>query len=269
MDDNLLKDYRDILDLASLVCNELKGRTTSIPKMASCQRLAFKLIFHAATIYHLRNGTKIQELTIPFDFFDQMSTMALTRVTLENYIRLYEIFFMPKNDDERIFIHSLWELSGFVIRECIDNKYVSEEIVEKGLQDIEEIRKELGQTSEYQSLSDKEKKQINKGKKPNRFGWKTVAENAGIASETFFNTYQLLNSYVHSDGLSGAQLIAADTSDKQIEYIDMCMSLVMGVLSKMIHNYAETFPPSRVVCDNNPELFNKAEIWAGFLERMT
>jgi hypothetical protein len=251
-------NYLPLLDLAFDVAQSIKGKKTTDHIMPDCQQLALKLYMHAATIYHLRQGTKapvpksVEEGT---NFFDFSSAAVLTRAAIETYLTLFEVFFEPVSADEREFRYLLWILSGVIIREKYDpnDPSLSEQVLEsKKL--IANLRKRLQATKRFSTLSSRQQNDVLKGKRMTR-NWEDVAKAANFNKEFIRRIYAYYSGYTHSDGLSGIQIVTAKTRDQQIQMFELHMAIVMILLSKMIINYYDLFPESKKACIAKLETF--------------
>jgi len=80
--------------------------------------------------------------------------------------------------------------------------------------------------------------------------------------------YAYYSGFVHADGLSASQIMAAQNKQDQVEHIEIHMRVIMLVLSKMIIEYARKFPEAKKVCDKDPEAYFSAEIWSGVASRL-
>ena len=257
------EDYLVLLDLAYEVAQSLKGKPSENLYLPDCQQLAAKLFFHAATIYHLRQGTKVP---VPYsvggsDFYDFPSVTVLARSTLETYLTMFEVFLDPSTDDELEFEHALWQLSGFIIRERFrisDPELQSQ--AANARREIQTMRDRLQSTRKFASLGRGEKKDALKGKR--RRDWATVAKAAGFGEQAMRQIYSYQSGYVHADGLSGAQIVGSTTAQDQIEFIETHMRTVMIVLSKMIVQYAAKFPEAEAVCSDKHDAFHVARAWS-------
>jgi len=246
------------------VAQSLEGTSSPHPGLSDCNQLAAKLFFHTATIYWLSQGTKAP---VPepdgADFYDFASIGVLTRATLETYLIMFEVFFEPTTDDDREFQHALWLLSGFVIREkSTPPEAIGRDRIAQSQREIEQMRDRIRNTSKFASLSDKQKRRVLDGKREPRSRQERL-QAAGFGAETFQQSYGYLSGYVHADGLSGAQIIQAETKQAQLAYIQGAMHIVMAVMAKMILQYERHFAPARSVCLANQEAFGLAKVWAG------
>jgi hypothetical protein len=239
----------------------LKGKQSTDSRLPDCQQLALKLFAHAATIYQLRQGTKI---SIPYSiqgvfFYDFGSVAVLTRAVIETYLTLFEVFFEPATDDEFEFNHALWQLSGFIIREKFPSSDPNfEKQVSRAQEEIREIKIRLQRTEKFNSLTRKQQKDILKGNR--RRDWKKVAKTAGFGHQTVRQMYAYYSGYVHADALSGVQLMGAETAQDQIEFIEIYMHTVMIILAKMVVEYSKKFSEAKAVCDKNPDVFYAAKV---------
>lgn len=259
------EQYLQLLDLTYEVAQALKGKPSPDSRLPDCQQLATKLYFHAATVYWLREaGTKVPA---PYSlngssFYDFPSVAVLTRAIFETYLTMFEVFFEPTTDDEFEFNHALWQLSGFVIREnFVPTDPTLQHRIANAQKEVQEMRNRLQRTQKYKSLKPGEQRKVLKGEAIR--GWKNIAQAAGFGEKTIQRMYAYYSGYVHADGLSGAQIVAAQTAQEQIGHIDIHMRTIMLVLSKMIIDYAKKFPEARAICDKQHDAYYRAEIWSG------
>jgi hypothetical protein len=265
-----MDQYLQLLDLTYEVAQSLKGKPSPDSRWPDCQQLAAKLFFHAATVYWLREASTKAPVPRSLNgcsFYDFPSVAVLTRAALETYLTMFEVFFEPATEDEFEFKHTLWQLSGFVIRE----NYVSSDPAlqsqfANAQKEIQDMRTRLQNTKKYKSLKPSEQRRVSKGKAIR--SWKAVAKAAEFGEQTIQRMYAYYSGYVHADGLSGTQIVTAKTPQDQIEHIEAHMRTIMIVLSKMILDYAKKFPEAKAVCDKNPTAYYRAEIWSGAASRL-
>ena len=262
--------YLQLLDLAYEVVQSLKGKPSPDSRWSSCQSLAIKLFFHATTVYWLRKASTKSPVPRSLggcSFYDFSSVAVLTRAVLETYLTMFEVFFEPATEDEFEFKHALWLLSGVVVREnYVPSDPALQSQFTNAQKEIQVIRTRLQNTKKYNSLKPDEQKKVSKGKTIRN--WKAVAKAAGFGEQTIQLMYAYYSGYVHADGLSGAQIVTAKTSQDQVKHIESLMHTIMIVLSKMIIDYAKKFPEARAACDKNPEAYYRAEIWSEAASRL-
>jgi hypothetical protein len=260
-----IDQFLQLLDLAYQTIQSLAGKSSTDPRLPDCQQLADKLFFHAATIYWLRQGTKAPGPHFPNGevwFYDFASTAVLTRAALETYLTLFEVFFEPATDDEFEFSHALWQLSGFVIREnfAISDPAFRQQVADSQKQ-IQEMRTRLQRTKKFNALKPGEQKNVLEGKR--KRDWTNLARAAGFGEQTIRQMYAYYSGYVHADGLSGVQIVGAQSAKDQTAYIEIHMTTLMIVLSKLVIQYAAKFPEAKAVCDNNPSVFYRVQVLSG------
>ncbi len=263
-------EYLQLLDLTYEVAQSIKGKTSSDTRWPDCQQLAVKLFFHAATVYWLREGST--RAPVPYSlkgssFFDFPSVVVLTRAILETYLTMFKIFFEPSTEDEFEFNHALWLLSGFIIRENFEpsDPTLQAQIADAKIE-IQEMRIRIQRTNKFKSLKPGEQKKVLKGEGIR--SWKSVAKSAGFGEQTIQRMYAYYSGFVHADGLSGTQTVAAENKEEQIEQMEIHMRVIFLVLSKMIIEYAKKFPEAKGACDKNPNAYFAAEIWSGVASRL-
>jgi hypothetical protein len=271
MNQSIVSDYLQILDLVFDAAQSIKGKISIDYRMPDCQQLATKLYFHAATVYHLRQGTKAP---VPIDikdgssFFDFASVAVLTRAIIDAYFTLFEVFFAPISDDEKEFRYQLWLLSGFVIREKYLPKDPSmQDRIERSKLDIQNMRNRISSTQYFKTLSTKQQKYVLKGKRIPR-NWEKVAQSAGFGENSIKQMFSYYSGYTHSDGLSGTQIITADTRESQSDHIEYSMRIIMMIMSKMILNYCSLFPESQKACELKLSSYEKVIVWSEIAKRI-
>ncbi len=263
-------EYLQMLDLMYQVAQSLKGKKHPDPRYHDCNRLALKLFFHAATIYWLRQGTKAPVPGPGGAFFhDFASVSVITRTAVETYLTMYELFFEPVQEDEREFRHASWLLAGFVIREGVrPSSTIDGDRVAELQREIEEMRRRIQRTEMFALLTDKRKRRVLKGMRASRSFEKRVRA-AGFGPKTIGLIGQrYLSGYVHSDGLSAAQISGAKTAEEQIQHIEPRMSLVIMAMAKMILEYKRLFPSAEACCMAKPAALVAAEKWSEMARRL-
>jgi hypothetical protein len=180
---------------------------------------------------------------------------------------MFEIFFEPKTDDEFEFNHALWLLSGFIVRvDYAPSDPLLQKEIANAQKEIQEMQSRIRKTRKYNSLKPGEQRAILKGKGGR--SWKNVAKAAGFGEKTIQLMYAYYSGFVHADGLSGTQIMTAQTRQAQTEPIETNMSVIMLVLSKMILEYAKKFPEAKSACDRNSDAYFSAKIWSEIASRL-
>ena len=180
---------------------------------------------------------------------------------------MFEVFFEPTTNDEKGFRHALWLLSGFIIHEkypVTSSEYKSDS--DEAQIQIQEIRNRIINTHTYQQLSPSHQKEILKGKRV--LNWERIAKKAGFSLKTFRQLFSFQSSYIHSDGLSGTQIITAKTSADQIELLEIQMKVTMIIMSKMILDYIRFFPESKYAAEKDPYTYNLVRICSSLANKL-
>lgn len=257
------EQYLRILDLTYEVAQSLQGTTAERPGLPNCQQLTTKLFFHAASIYWLKQGTKapVPYSTGGASFCDFASVAVLTRAAFETYLTLFEVFFEPTTEDEFEFRHTLWQLSGFVVREgIVPNDPTLGPRYAEAQTEVQDLRRRIERTATYRSLKTSQQKDVRRGRTLRN--WRDVARAAGFGERTVEKMYAYYSSYVHADGLSGTQIASARTRQEQEDLACGCMDLVVVAMSKAIVGYAQMFAEARDVCSKNVDAFQLAQVWS-------
>lgn len=264
-----IDEYLQVLDLSYEVAQSLKGNPSEDPHLPDCQQLAVKLFMHCATCYWLSLGTKapVAKSAGGANFFDFGSIAVITRAALETYISFFEVFIDPSDEDEFEFRHSLWQLSGFIVREDLAPADPSlEEAAFEAGEDIEYLRDRIQSTQKYKALTEKQKRNVLNGRRIRN--WNEVALSAGFGPEFIRRVYAYLSGYVHADGLSGVQIIGAKTAGEQKFHIRMHMFTLLLVMSKMILDYASKFEEAEKILLDHPELHKRMIKWTETVRRI-
>lgn len=258
------EEYLRILDLTYEVAQALQGKIAETPGLPNCQQLVKKLFFHAASIYWLRRGTQspVPYSTQGESFCDFASIAVLTRAVFDTYLALFSVFLEPTTQDEFEFRHTLWQLSGFVVREGIvpSDPTLGPRYAE-AQREVQDLRRRIERTARYKSLTPRQQKDVLNGRTLR--GWRDVARAAGFGEQTIQKIYAYYSSYVHADGLSGTQIASARTRREQEGLTDPSMNLVISILSKVIVGYAQKFTEASIVCSKNPDVFQLAQVYSG------
>lgn len=264
------ENYLKLLDLSYEVAQSLKGKLVSDGRMADCQQLAIKILYHATTLWHLRHGTKapVPLSTCGSFFFDFASGAVVTRATIEAFLTLHEVFFASCTEDERELRYRVWQLSGFAIR---DNLIPSDPDLQKlyadSQIDLAELRSQIQKTQAFSALPSGKKRRVLKGERLNR-DFKSRLIDAGFGPTWGYRIYKFYSGYAHSDALSGAQIQIAATKAAQLEHIQLQMGIVMMILSRMIIEYAKAFPDANAAAEARPQALGLANILSYFVSQV-
>lgn len=247
-----------------------KGVQLCDRRWIDCEPLAVKVFFHAASAYHLAEGTQLEALLgEAAHFVDHASIMVLARAALEAYLVFCYVFVQPESPDDFEFRYSTWKLSGLATRETFpaqleeSRRQIAEE---KRLN--EELRDRIRQTRRFQDLSNRQKREVLEGRKWRFESWVAIAQAAGFGEQYSRFLYSLLSSYAHSDGLSALQLVEAKARDDQVALAGNALGFILATVSKMVVTYSEVFPQARQVLARHGEAAELVEVYAGALGRL-
>jgi hypothetical protein len=231
-----------------------------------CQRLAIKMFFHAATIYQLRQATSAP-VSAGIRFFDHPSARIIARSVLEIYLTMFEVFFEPDTDDLLEFRFAQWQLSSLVRRTDLfrrmapeDQKYQSE--AARLQERIEEMCDRIQRTEAFSSLTLKQQHRALEGKRMPPRSRREMLEACGLGVQTFGLLYGAWSSDVHSDELSLASIVDADSQGDQVSHVEATMSAIAMLMARMILDYEETFSEAKRLCNARSDGFSLAQIWA-------
>lgn len=263
------EEYLGLLELSFEVVQSLAGKPADDYRLPDCQHLAAKLYFHAASIYWLKQGTKapVPRSRSGSSFIDFASIAVLGRAAFETYLTLFEVFFEPQDDDEFEFRHASWQLQGFVLREgFVPSDPDLEEDYVRAQQDIRQLRRRIEATAAFGSFTDKQKKQILKGRRLRTR--MDVAEAAGFGKEYIRRVYHYYSDYAHSGGLSAAQMFESKSAEEQRELSEMHLVTAGIALSKQILSYAEKFDEASEVASRFEDALHRAAVLSEAVRRI-
>jgi hypothetical protein len=261
-----IRKYPQLLELTYQVIQSLDGKKSTDPRWPDCQQLAAKLFFHAATVYSIKQGTKISLDKHKIHFYDFASIAVIMRSAIETFLTMFEVFFEPSSDDEFEFNHALWKLSGFIVREDFsspDPSLQSQLIQAK--KEIQELKTRIQRTKKYALMSPKEQKDVLKGRR--RRDWTGLLKASGFGESYLRRIYAYYSGYVHADGLSSVQIVSAKTVKEQVENCDAHLRVMMIVMSKLIVEYAKKFTEAKEICEESPKAFYLANILVDVISR--
>jgi hypothetical protein len=251
------EDFLEIFYLAIQVILSLQDEEVD-DRFAHSGQLVDKILNHAATIYWLRQGTKIPTISSPIEvpsFYDFASTAVIARATLETYLKLYEVFIKPNiehDEDEFEFNYHLWQLQGYILREKAQ-QLDSNEVQEKT---INIFKSHIVKTKKYQSLKPGKQKEIFKGRALEK-DWVSLAKILGFDADNLRRVYADYSGIAHADGISCFYITEAKTQ-QQIDNVEDHVTLVMKIIFRMIGDFVNLFPETTMtVCDNNSFLKRK------------
>ncbi len=231
-----------------------------------CNELATKLLYHAATMLSLGNGTPSEFLKDPNRsmIYDFMSGSVLTRVVLETYLIMFEVFLESVSEDESKFRYNCWRLKGFMVHEGISPKEIVQQVRYELLRVMrEEVRRELQNTKAFAKLASKVQKRILRGEFPNK-PMKQRLANARLGSPWFEMLYKYHSGAVHSDGLAADQIQVVATKAAQLDALDVQQGITMMVIGRMIVEYAARFHDAKSVLSKDPSAHGLANLLATF-----
>lgn len=208
--------------------------------------LIIKLSFHAASMIKLFDGTSlpIQRKNKNPIVLDEPSIIILFRAILENYLTFFFLYCDKISNEEKQFRLSVWRYSG--IKQRVGFEILTMEAKEKQKQEakfLEELQKEIEQSTFFNQFNNNEKKQILKGIKPRLFNsWIDIVKLSGLKVRIFKNLYGYKSNYSHSEFISALQINSKNSPFKPTEEIHFTVFLLHLLICKTIVDLKKIFP---------------------------
>lgn len=246
-----------MLDIFVKCVDAVKGKSVEagMSWQADTQPLAKKFFFHLGTALRLQEGTFLHLPSVgQFPFIDFPSISILVRSALESYLTFQFIFVQPNSLEEKKFRHTVWAYNGLRDRQRF--KLTTKEGYEKLESEkprIEELKRQIRDSTFYAELPKDLKKKVIKGGWRLGKQWIEIAEASGTHREYFVSLYTYLSSYAHSGYLSVLQLSQAQTKSDQQGLCSLYTFVGHSLMSHFITAYCELFREAHAVLETNPE----------------
>ncbi len=251
-------DYVTLLDLLARANNANEGlsvnNTSDYERLLDAHRLTNKLFGHALTVLYLLRCTHVQDLpsfkSSKLSFVDSASIDVLTRATMEAFLVFHYVFYAPTTAEEKDYRYQAYKAAGLAERQNFPT------ITEEGRQaldndkiELDELREKLRSNAVFQSLKDRQKRQIFEGKgnwrwKPDcskHISWRDIALDAGFSEMLASHMYRHLAGYAHSSRSSVLQMTQA-LLNKENQQCNLSVSTMNIVIANMIREYCALFP---------------------------
>lgn len=262
---NLLDDsFIDLMGLLERIVVSQKGVVVPDGRVADCQQLIEKLLLHAGSVHHLKQGT-----TVPIDggrtYVDVPSGFVLARAALETYLMFHYVFVdshFPSDQFE--YRYSAWQLESLVLRQGVsvfpirDNPTIIKLLQE--LEDFKMLTAKIQQTTEFQGFSKDKQKKILARVEQWKPSWGQIARNAGFHSEYFKRVYGFLSLYAHSGSIAAWHIASASHSNETLNGLfELSVFICELAISRAIQDYLILFPAAQGIADQSPQLMKLAQ----------
>lgn len=260
-------DLEILLDFLVRLVESTKGTiyTKKTAWLKDTQPLAAKLFMHCGSVYHLAQGSKVNNiLKGEINYVDHHSIIVLVRAIHELFLAFNYLFVAPTSNELRVFRHSIWELGAFFDRqkfritfEETKKKQTTEKLIVIELTDV------VQNHNLFNSLNKSEKQKALKGEWRLNYSWADLAEFANLDKEQFTATYRYLCSYAHTGYLSIFQMQFG--SDDAYPLGDVWIDTTMGIISNFIYDYIKIYPQAAGLFKQYPEAAKLVYINDGLL----
>ena len=263
----LKPDYVKLLNLLARVIDASKGFSVSDvsdgKRLWDAHNLANKFIDHAFTVLYLSHGTNVQDIpSFKFSFIDSASIDVLTRATMETFLVFHYVFFAPQTKEEKDYRYWAYKAAGITERQSIP--IITEETRRTFDNDrlvLDKLREKLRSNAVFQSLKDRQKRQIFEGKgnwrwKPDcskHISWRDIALDAGFSEMLASHMYRHLSGHAHSSSLGVLQSQQALKNKETEQLIGASIGAMNIVIANMIREYCALFPRAQDVLTKDLE----------------
>lgn len=191
---------------------------------------------------------------------DHTILFTLVRAALEQLFAFELVYIIPDTKEKKSIMENIYIAAGQVNRlnmfteDALENNKL---YVEKLRQEIEECKKLIHETQFYQSLTEKEKSELDKrvfmrgefqfvlsedGKKINHVGWDEVRNYCKLNTDALHGVYKYACSMAHPSYLGLCQFYDAYRDDEIKNLNDTAVMQMISVMSVFIMDFIEAFP---------------------------
>ncbi len=253
---NLVEDFSMLLDLlVDLIEVRAKTQITEDNEwLNGSQVLAIKLFRHLASMRVLASPTTVQYKKLSSIFFiDHSSLNVVARAAFETYL---VFFFVYAQEDKQLaeFRYKLWCLAGLSDRQKL---YVSSkegrETISREAHEIIKLKSEIGDSSFFALYSEKQRRELLKGKWRIGNEWADLSRQAGFHERYFKDLYGYLCAYSHSSYLSALQVSAARDVQEQGMLTKMTMQIGCVLMAHFTFSFCRHVLASDEVLSTNTQ----------------
>ena len=195
-----------LVELGERLVYELAGRQAEshIPDYAS--RLFIKQLLHARAVLKVAPDFETSP-TEKLRRLDPSSIAVLGRAVLETYLSMYYLCAEEVDEEERSLRFLLWEYHDLKSRlKGRRNANPKDKDINTFERLLEEKWESISLNEKFQHLSEGERREFRKGRKPMLITNEEIAERAGIHPTRYRNDYIHLSSFAHAGPLAMARM---------------------------------------------------------------
>ncbi len=247
----------DLLSIAFSVSDSIKGIPTGGEKLENYKEtFLIKYFDHFISIMYLRKNTYFKFLGKIKSFYDMSSINVLLRAALETHMLFYYIYKDCNDPDIIKYRFWNWWREGLITRQkftVMDEEDIKKKKKEK--KEIDIITKRIINTNHYKSLSDKQKKKINTGKKWVFEPRKDLIIKSGFSNYLGNHIYSFLSGYAHSESMSLMQIAEIPSSDDAKKLNTIMITILFMSFALFMDSFISLFPNTDFsLSDNNKDL---------------
>ena len=257
-----IEDSLKLLDLLGRVLDANKGLPVSNEREWYAEGLANKFFNHAFTVIRLSVTKNILDLqSRQIEISALASVDVLTRAAFEAFLVFHYVFFMPKTEEEQDYKYLVYRLGGIMERQNLPAN--SDEFKQKLIEDrqaIADIRKKLESNTIFQSLSEKQKQTILKGRWRS-LSWSDIAKEAKLDVLLASHAYRQLCGYAHSSSLSVLQIKQAFKKGEENALTEASIIIINIMTANIVYEYCELLPQAKDILSNDQKGLDLVTRW--------
>jgi hypothetical protein len=265
------KDLDVLINFYSEIHKTIEGKfIDGVNGIEYTESIARKTFLHICSAYSLSKGINIQlKNNSEIEIIDYSSIAVLIRASIESYLTFNHIFISPTTEGESQYRFDCWDLAGFIERQYM--QATTERSISRKKEEAKLINEKLAiirKSPHFIEFSEKQQKQIEKGKWKINFNWYQLAVNAGFEENYFKDFYSYLCSYAHTGRLSSLQTMQATEYKEHKNRAENFLIYSLIILSKYIYDYVNLIPQLKPTFENNIEGKNTVLKWKAIGEKL-
>lgn len=232
------------------------------PWLSNSHSLALKMFRHLSSINTLcQMYTDIPPGHLPSHYIDFSSAQIVTRAAIETFLTFAYIF-TPEDSTLVKFRCEIWQLSGLADRaKLLPSSTEAEKTLLADKEEMAELRISIAKSPHLAAYSEKQAKRILAGGWSQLRDWSELAEEAGIHSRYFDQTYNHLSGFSHSSYISAMQIAQARDMPTQLHMAQACLQMCLFYTAHFVANFSKISPTAALFIHSNESAKQLLNTW--------